>query len=251
MESIRGHSKACCNIPPVISKGYEPKGKYETIDGLKTYVTGPESAKLAILVIYDIFGYFPQTIQGADILSTSDEAHQYQVFMPDFFEGNSCDIALYPPVTEEQKKALYDWFSSRTPAIAIPRIPQILAAVEAKYGKKTWAALGFCWGGKVVSVTSGADTLFKVSAQCHPAFIIPEDAAKVTIPMCFLASGEESAEEVEVFSKALTVEKHVETFQKQIHGWMSARGDLEDEECKKEYMRAYNIVLEWFGKYID
>ncbi len=59
-----------------------------------TDVTGPESAKLAILVIYDIFGYFPQTIQGADILSTSDEAHQYQVFMPDFFEGNSCDIAL-------------------------------------------------------------------------------------------------------------------------------------------------------------
>lgn len=56
-------------------------------------VTGPESAKTSILVIYDIFGYFPQTIQGADILSTSDKGHQYQVFMPDFFEGNPCDIA--------------------------------------------------------------------------------------------------------------------------------------------------------------
>ncbi|KUJ14342.1 dienelactone hydrolase [Mollisia scopiformis] len=251
MESIGGHSKACCNIPPIISKGYSPKGTYETLDGLKTYVTGPESAKLAILVIYDIFGYFPQTIQGADILATSDEKHQYQVFMPDFFEGNPADIAWYPPVTEEKKNALYEWFPSHTPAIAIPRIPQIIAAVEAKYGKKNWAALGFCWGGKVVSVTSGADSLFKVSAQCHPGLMAPEDAGKVAIPTCFLASKEENAEEVEAYTKALTVEKHVETFETQIHGWMSARGNLEDEECKKEYLRAYNVVLEWFGKYID
>ncbi|CZR63975.1 related to hydrolase related to dienelactone hydrolase [Phialocephala subalpina] len=251
VESIGGHSKACCNIPPIISKDYKAKGKYETIDGLKTYVTGPESAKLAILIIYDIFGYFPQTIQGADILSTSDEGHQYQVFMPDFFEGNPCDIAWYPPVNEEQKQGLYGWFPSHTPAIAIPRIPQILAAVEAKYGKKTWAGLGFCWGGKVVSVTSGTGTLFKVSAQCHPGMIASEDAAKVTIPMCFLASEEESNEEVEAFSKALTVEKHVEAYPKQVHGWMSARGNLEDEECKKAYLKGYNTVLEWFGKYID
>jgi len=36
MDGIDGHSAACCNIPPVISKGYEPKGKYETLGGLKT-----------------------------------------------------------------------------------------------------------------------------------------------------------------------------------------------------------------------
>jgi len=58
-------------------------------------VTGPASAKNAILVVYDIFGYFPQTLQGADILATSDEKHSYQVFMPDFFEGEPADIAWY------------------------------------------------------------------------------------------------------------------------------------------------------------
>lgn len=81
--------------------------------------------------------------------------------------------------------------------------------------------------------------------------ISPEDAAKVTIPMCFLASEEESNEEVEAFSKALTVEKYVETFPKQVHGWMAARGNLDDEECKKAYLQGYSTVLEWFGKYID
>ena len=49
-------------------------------------VTGPADATSAIFYVFDIFGYFPQSIQGADILSTSDKDHSYQVFMPDFFD---------------------------------------------------------------------------------------------------------------------------------------------------------------------
>lgn len=75
-------SHACCTVPPVQSKGYQEKGKWITIDGMKTYQTGPASAKSALLVVYDIFGFFPQTIQGADILAFGDKDHQYQVFMP-------------------------------------------------------------------------------------------------------------------------------------------------------------------------
>jgi len=56
-------------------------------------VTGPANASKAILYVYDIFGYYPQSLQGADILSTSDKDHTYQVFMPDFFEGNPADIS--------------------------------------------------------------------------------------------------------------------------------------------------------------
>lgn len=91
------HSAACCSVPPVVSKDYSQKGKYITVDGLKTYATGPPDAKKAILIIYDIFGYFPQTIQGADILAYGDKENQYQVFMPDFFEGSPADISWYPP----------------------------------------------------------------------------------------------------------------------------------------------------------
>ena len=118
-QAMHGHSAACCNIPPIVSQGYEAKGKYETIGGLKTCelfsianpchfpsfhpstanasneidVTGPANATKAILYIYDIFGYFPQSLQGADILSTSDKDNQYLVFMPDWFEGKYCDIS--------------------------------------------------------------------------------------------------------------------------------------------------------------
>lgn len=34
--TMEQHSAACCSIPPVVVKGYEPKGKYEDIGGLKT-----------------------------------------------------------------------------------------------------------------------------------------------------------------------------------------------------------------------
>jgi hypothetical protein len=91
------HSAACCSVPPVVAKDYSPKGKYITVDGLKTYATGPSDAKKAILIVYDIFGFFPQTIQGADVLATGDKENQYQVFMPDFFEGSPADISWYPP----------------------------------------------------------------------------------------------------------------------------------------------------------
>jgi len=78
--------------------------------------------------------------------------------MPDFFDGQPADIAWYPPVTEEQQKALYAWFPSRMPATGIEKVPGILKAIEGVYGSKTWGAVGFCWGGKVVSVLSGADS---------------------------------------------------------------------------------------------
>lgn len=84
----------------------------------------------------------------------------------------------------------------------------------------------------------------------HPAFVDPEDAAKVTIPMCLLASNGESAEDVKAFEKALTVENHVEIFADQGHGWMAARADFEDPKAKAEYERGYKTVVEFYKKYL-
>jgi hypothetical protein len=75
------------------------------------------------------------------------------------------------------------------------------------------------------------------------------DGAKVTIPMCVLGSEEEKAEDLVAFGNALKVEKHIERFDDQLHGWMSARADLEDEKIRGEYERGYKTVLEFFGKH--
>ena len=36
MPASHGHSQACCNIPPIVSSGYIPKGTYEQLGGMKT-----------------------------------------------------------------------------------------------------------------------------------------------------------------------------------------------------------------------
>lgn len=65
-----------------------------------------------------------------------------------------------------------------------------------------------------------------------------------------LASKDEPAEDVKKFEAALKVEKHVETFPDQIHGWMTARSDLEVEKNKAEYERGYKTALGFFGKHL-
>jgi len=144
-------SAACCNTPAVISKGYKEKGKYITVNGLKTYSTGPSSASQGILIIYDIFGFFPQTIQGADILAHSDKEHQYQVFMPDWFDGNAADISWYPPDTEEKGKKLGEFFQTQAaPPKTIERVKKVMEELQSSNpGVKNWGVVGYCWGGKV------------------------------------------------------------------------------------------------------
>ncbi|KAK1499752.1 dienelactone hydrolase [Colletotrichum tamarilloi] len=249
MPAQHGHSEGCCNIPPVVSKGYDAKGSYEEIGSKRTYVTGPADAKKAIVVTFDIFGFFPQTLQGADILATSG-AEKYRVFIPDWFAGEPCPIEWFPPDTEEKQKNLGGFFQKFPPPKIAEQTPDYVKAIQSKYSSiESFATIGYCWGGKVVSlVTSGDKNPFKVAAEVHPAMVEPEDAKGIKIPLIMLASKDEPEEDVKKFEANLNVTKHVETFKDQIHGWMAARSDLEDSRVKEEYTRGYKTVLEFFGK---
>ncbi|KAJ4548973.1 hypothetical protein HRR80_008243 [Exophiala dermatitidis] len=158
MSQSQTPSAACCNTPAVVSKGYKEKGSYTTVDGLKTYTTGPSSAKKGILVVYDIFGFFPQTIQGVDILAYADKDHPYQIFMPDFFEGEPADISWYPPDTEEKGKKLGEFFQTKAaPPKTVERVKKVMEELKSKHPHlKEWGVMGYCWGGKV-SVVSWND----------------------------------------------------------------------------------------------
>lgn len=113
--------------------------------------TGSPSASRGILFVFDIFGFWPQTLQGADILSTSDHQKPYQVFMPDWFEGNPADISWYPPDTEEKGKKLGNFFGTTgAPPKTVQRIPRVVKEIQGAHPEiKEWGIIGFCWGGKV------------------------------------------------------------------------------------------------------
>ncbi|KAL8829669.1 MAG: hypothetical protein Q9191_001878 [Dirinaria sp. TL-2023a] len=188
--------------------------------------TGPSSATSAIIVIFDIFGFSPQVLQGADILAHSDdEHHQYQVYIPDFFEGKPADRSWYPPDTKEKGEKLGAFFQG--PASPPKTAEKLLGLVKPvkEYSSKinTLGVLGMCWGGKIVSLACQSGTPFSAAAEVHPAMVDPNDAKGIEIPLCMLASGDEDKEAVTGFEQNLKTAHHVETFSDQIHGWMAAR----------------------------
>ena len=142
MASTQSH--ACGTVPPVVTENYSGKGSYSQVAGMKTYATGSSEAKTGLLVIYDIFGFFPQTIQGADILAYGDKERPYQVFMPDFFDGEAADISWYPPDNEEKGKKLGEFFQTKAaPPKTLERIPKVLKELESKHSNfKQWGVVG-------------------------------------------------------------------------------------------------------------
>ncbi|KID75397.1 Dienelactone hydrolase, partial [Metarhizium brunneum ARSEF 3297] len=261
MPATGGHSKPCCNVPPIVTKGYKPKGAYEEIGGYKTYVTGPSDATRAIVVIYDIFGYFEQTVQGADILAHSDSEHKYKVLIPDWFKGNPAAIEWYPPDTSEKKEKLGAFFGKFPPPATAAKLPTYVQAVKQQFASLTkFGIVGqlsgiktrqYCWGGKVATLATKADNnVFGAIASVHPAMVDPADAKGINVPMALLASGDEPAEDVKKFEDTLKVPKHVEIFKDQIHGWMAARSDLSNDRVKEEYERGYKTLLSFFGQHL-
>lgn len=82
-----------------------------------------------------------------------------------------------------------------------------------------------------------------------------KDGSLVTVPMLMIASKDEPADEVKKYEEALKENEvvgddyEVQTVE-QVHGFMTARGDLSSEETRKEYEAGYKKALEWFARYM-
>jgi dienelactone hydrolase len=181
-------------------------------------------------------------------MAYSDDKQQYKVVMPDWFEGKPCPLEWYPPDTEQKQAGLGAFFSTWPPTRIVKSLPGFMEKVNEQFPDTEWAIVGYCWGGKVVSLMAADDSLFKVGASCHPAMINHKDASAIKIPFIMLPSQDEDADAVAKFEAALTVPHHVETFADQIHGWMAARGNLEDERVRAEYVRGYKLIVKFFGE---
>ncbi|TFK36788.1 dienelactone hydrolase [Crucibulum laeve] len=249
--AIHNTNKACCTIPPVQSD-YTPKGSFKPYgDFKKVYVTGSGSDKHALVCVFDIFGYFPQTQQGADILASTLNT---TVYMPDFFEPNPpFPYSKYPPQTDQDKKDIQEFFGGTAkPSFAVEKLLAFGNNLK-KQGITKVGVYGFCWGGKVV-VTSASDvTPFSSAAIVHPAMLSVDDAKKLAIPLAIYISNDEPVDEyngiVDVLAKkpfaANTDHKH---YKNMFHGWAAARADLKNDENKKEYEDVYSKLADFFHK---
>ncbi|KAF2150198.1 carboxymethylenebutenolidase [Myriangium duriaei CBS 260.36] len=242
-------SKACCELPPVQAKEYKTQGHYKDFAGTKCYITGPSDANKALFFVYDICGYTPQTLQGADILATTGK---YLVVMPDFFHGKPAQASWFGDNASEEEQAKRDAFVGKLSfKDKADQLFPILEHVKATYSTvHAWGVIGYCWGGKLAVLTSKEKTPWKVGLQTSPAGLDPNDAPELTIPFATLGSKDEAAETVSAFGEAQRTPKLVKHFNDQVHGWMSARGDLENPEVLKQYEKGYQLALEFFAQHL-
>lgn len=215
-------------------------------------MTGPESATAGVVVFYDVFGFFPQTLQGADILAYSNTERPNLVLMPDFLKGNPAKIEWFPPDTDEKKAESQTWMGENlSPDKHLSLFEELYDAAAKQFTSVTgWGVMGYCWGGKMVSLIAARDKPIKAGVQSSPAMIDPSDGEKAKIPMMILASKDESVEAVKKFEEALSVTKQVEIFDDQVHGWMSARADFANARAKAEYERGYKLAVEFFNSHL-
>ncbi|KAF8078238.1 hypothetical protein FPV67DRAFT_1405312 [Lyophyllum atratum] len=242
-------NKACCTIPPVQSD-YTPKGTFKPYGNFqRVYVTGPESSENKIVCVYDIFGYFPQTQQGADIVASALKA---TVYMPDFFEPDPpFPPEKFPPQTEKDKADIQAFFgSTASPPKAIEKLTSFGHTLKANGAKKI-GAYGFCWGGKVTISAGGPSTPFTSVAIVHPAMLSAADAEKLTVPLGIYVTKDEPADEYNkildiISKKPFAAKNDHKKYPNMFHGFAAARGDLKNAENKKEYEDVYARLANFF-----
>lgn len=78
----------------------------------------------------------------------------------------------------------------------------------------------------------------------------PNDAPNVTIPILSIPSMDEDKSAVDQYEAALKVPNRTEWYDDQVHGFMAARSDLENEKVKAAYEKAYQTLLTWFSEHL-
>ncbi|OXG39112.1 hypothetical protein J010_07070 [Cryptococcus neoformans] len=233
---------SCCSQLPPVQAEYSPKGSYTTIDGLKAYVIGPEDAMVSVLVVYDIFGYSPQILQGADLIASQG----YRVVMPDFLVGNYATPEMFKPGNEAKKAEYFSKFPGACGTQSEPVAKAINSLKEAGHNKV--AVAGYCWGYKAAVLSEGlakADALISV----HPTFPAPDDVDRINVPLAMLSSSGEDMNVINAIIKGVESKNPGKNFFKhfpeQVHGFAAARGDLSGGATTEAYAEAYRLIVKF------
>lgn len=187
-------SDACCKRRPAAAD-YRLNGEWDTLADLKTcklrhdwtpYTTtercfldivSPENPSRAVVLVYDVFGPAPQTLQGADRLSDSLNA---LVLVPDLLKGTYFDPANIPPDTEEKKAAVAAYIEGpANMAHGVANLLQVRKEAGARWERiddGKWGVFGLCWGGKVAVLATGQGNegqgrRFAASGTAHPGYV--------------------------------------------------------------------------------
>lgn len=241
----------CCTLPPFKSD-YEPVGKHLALksrDGteLDIYVTGRAETTVALVCVYDIFGFHNNTFQGADHLARECG---YTIVMPDFFRGRGWKTDNIPP--KEGRDAMQAYIQSiGSWEILRPDFLQVVEHLKSE-GKTSIGAYGFCFGGKKLAQAAAAgEDLFKSVALVHPTSLDPGDGNIFSVPVALIPSAGEDQAVMNAIWETLQQKPFAQQcvrkdFLDAHHGFASARSNWNDPELAAKANAAHEVMANFF-----
>lgn len=168
-------AEAAC-LTPAPPSDQVAHGKVEKYGGLDVYVSGPASAKAAVILVSDIYGYeVPQFRKIVDLLGSRG----YLALGPDLLHGE--------PVGGPAGGDRATWLTRHQPDAEIPNVKSLEEIVSSQTHVTAYALVGFCWGGKVAALAA-AEGLAECAVLFHPSRVTVEDIKAVKVPIAVLGA---------------------------------------------------------------
>ncbi|KAI5121871.1 hypothetical protein M0805_001079 [Coniferiporia weirii] len=232
----------------------ESTGKFETLDGVKTYVAIPETdypKDKAILFLPDVFG-----VELVNNRADAFAKNGFQTYIPDFFNGDAIPVEAM----EKGNFNIGEWFPSHTAEQTRPPLDKVIAVLKER-GITVFGAVGYCFGARYV-FDLAFDSVIKAAAVAHPSLLkVPEDlvAFKETglpllISSCEVDQQYPPEKQVigdEILGGGKTEAENYkrEYYAGNTHGF-AVRGDMSVPAIKAAKEDAFKSHVEWFIRYL-
>ncbi|XP_031247771.1 endo-1,3;1,4-beta-D-glucanase-like [Pistacia vera] len=229
----------CCANPPNLNPGVGV-GLVQKLGGLNTYVTDSTHSKLAVLLVFDIFGYEALNLRKlADKIAVAG----FYVAVPDFFYGD--------PYVVNPERPLQAWIKDHGTDKGFDDAKPVIQDLKSK-GLSAIGAVRLFFSAKVVVQLAKCEFI-QAAVMSHPSFVTPDDINWVEVPIAILGAEIDQFSPpslVKQFEEILTakseVDGFVKIFPKVSHGW-TVRYDVEAVKCADE---AHQNMLDWSAKHV-
>ncbi|KIK64394.1 hypothetical protein GYMLUDRAFT_39946 [Collybiopsis luxurians FD-317 M1] len=237
----------------------EPEGKWETINGIKSYVgtpSGDYQKDRALLFLTDVFG---TELVNAQLLVDDFANNGIKTVAPDLFDGDALPGDLFS--SEEKRKSidLPAWIGKHGAHVTRPIINKVIDGLKAQ-GVTKFAAIGYCFGGRYV-FDLAFDNVTSASIGNHPSLLkSPDDLEKYfstsraplllnTCPVDEQFPQEAQAKADAIFGGGKFAHGYKrEYFDGCVHGF-AVRGDLSDPKVKAGKEGAFKSSVSWLYEY--
>ncbi|CDS37881.1 Dienelactone hydrolase [Echinococcus multilocularis] len=206
-------------------------------------------ANMGIVIVHDVFGFdINNTRRFADMLADQTNAH---VLLPDFFHGKPWSLDDFPP---KHTEVFTEWLEKvscwEDVSALLSTANTYLRTLLAEEHHKKLGILGFSWGGRqVLRACCSRDYGYLAGVSVDGLMLEPEDAEKLSIPVFFMPSGEDTS--IEPIKRILDKRPFGDrcryyTFAEEGHGYASSLGDLNNQNTLEAVNQTITLASAFF-----